>query len=151
IRNQIRKIKEAIKVALVNGKWLEYDERAALIAEYKAETELLVELIKTDKAVEYDINRLEHLLDEIKRIESVHKGEYDVLYFGMTYFSEDGNEVNADNLVPSGVNYDNAADFHKMLCGLLDDVVSGRQRTNVAWACPRGHAKTAWLTNLFLI
>lgn len=69
----------------------------------------------------------------------------------MTYFSEDGNEVNADNLVPSGVNYDNAADFHKMLCGLLDDVVSGRQRTNVAWACPRGHAKTAWLTNIFLI
>ena len=112
---------------------------------------MIAELIKADKAIEYDVNRLEYLLNEIDRLEDIHKGEYDVLHFGMTYFSDDGNEDNADNLIPSGVNVENAAYFHKTLCGLLDDVVSGRQRNNVAWACPRGHAKTAWLTNIFLI
>lgn len=112
---------------------------------------MLVRLIKSNKAIMHDYDRLEFLLDEIKRIKSIHRGEHDVLHFGMAYFSEDGNKDNADNLVPEGVNALNAADFHKKLCELLDEVITGDQRTNVAWACPRGHAKTAWLTNIFLI
>lgn len=88
---------------------------------------------------------------ELVRLKRVHRGERDILYFGMEYFSEDGNPGNDDNLIPAGVNVENAADFHKKLCELLEDVSTGAQRRHVAWACPRQSAKTAWLSNIFLV
>lgn len=132
-------------------RWLDYDERAELIAEYEEEQRLLLKLVKTGEAVEYDLERIEHLMDELGRLRRIHKGERDVRYFGITYFSEDGNPDNADNLIPSGVNYENVVDFHKMLCGLFDDIIKGIQKKHVAWACPRQHAKTAWISNIFLL
>lgn len=137
-------------MALVNGNWLAYNEREAYLNGLKTERELIKQLIGADMAVESDIDRLEVLLDEIDRVARIHRGERDVLYFGMTYFSEDGNPENPDNLIPEGINVRNAADFHKELCGLLDDVVKGNVTNNIAWAVPRGHAKTAWLSNIFL-
>src|SRR5690606_926347 len=68
----------------------------------------------------------------------------------MTYFSEDENPGNADNLIPAGVNVMNAADFHKELGRMLDAVTAGEVKRHIAWACPRRHAKTAWLSNIFL-
>lgn len=132
------------------GRWLEYDERAELIAQYEEESKLLTQLLKSGKAVDHDLDRLEFLLDELERLRRIHRGEHDVLYFGMEYFSEDGNPGNPDNLIPAGVNALNSAEFHKMLCGLFDDITKGIQRKNVAWAVPRGHAKTAWISNIFL-
>ena len=87
---------------------------------------------------------------ELVRLKRVHRAEHDVLYFGMTYFSADGNPDNDENLIPEGVNVDNAADFHKELAGMLDDVTLGKVKRNIAWACPRRHAKTAWLSNIYL-
>lgn len=117
----------------------------------RAEQSLLLELMKRGQAVEADLARLEDVLDEIERVERVHRGEHDVLYFGMTYFSEDGNPGNADNLIPEGVNVITAAKIHKQLCDLFDDIMTGRQTKNVAWAVPRQHAKTAWISNIFLV
>jgi predicted phage terminase large subunit-like protein len=68
----------------------------------------------------------------------------------MTYFSEDGNPGNPDNLIPAGVNVLSAAEVHRILCSLFDDIAMGVQKKNVAWAVPRGHAKTAWISNIFL-
>src|SRR5699024_10401612 len=79
------------------------------------------------------------------------RAEYDVLYFGMAYFSEDGNTGNADNLVPEGGNVSNAAKFHRELTDMLDDDTAGNVKRHIAWACPRRHAKTAWVSNIFLI
>lgn len=107
--------------------------------------------MQADRAVDYDLNRLEHVLDEIERIRRIHRAEHDVLYFGMEYFSEDGNEDNPDNLIPEGVNVGNAADFHRQLTDMLDDVTRGDVDRHIAWACPRRHAKTAWLSNIFLM
>ena len=87
---------------------------------------------------------------ELVRLKRVHRAEHDVLYFGMSYFSADGNPDNDENLIPEGVNVDNAADFHKELAGMLDDVTLGKVKRNIAWACPRRHAKTAWLSNIYL-
>lgn len=87
---------------------------------------------------------------ELIRLKRIHRAEYDVLYFGMEYFSDDGNEDNPDNLVPSGVNVLNAADFHKQLTDMLDDVTKGNAQRHIAYAVPRQHAKTAWLSNIFL-
>lgn len=66
------------------------------------------------------------------------------------YFSEEGNPGNPDNLIPAGVTIDKAADFHRTLCSLLDEITTGEQRTNVAWSVGRGHAKTAYLSNGYL-
>lgn len=87
---------------------------------------------------------------ELIRLKRIHRAEYDVLYFGMEYFSEDGNEDNPDNLIPSGVNVNNAAEFHKQLTNMLDEVSKGNADRHIAWACPRGHGKSAWLSNVFL-
>lgn len=102
-------------------------------------------------AYDHDIARLEDVLDELDVVKRIHRGERDVLYFGMTYFSEDGNPDNADNLIPEGVNVMNAAEFHKQLCDMLEDVSLGTQQRHVAYACPRQSAKTAWLSNIFLV
>src|SRR5690625_7814376 len=69
----------------------------------------------------------------------------------MEYFSEYGNEDNPDNLIPTGVNMSNAAEFHRQLTDMLDEVTRGNVSRHIAWACPRRHAKTAWLSNIFLI
>lgn len=138
-------------MAYVNGKWLKYDERAVYLAELREEKRLLSELLNSGGALESDLTRLEHVLDEIEKVGRVHRGEKDVLYFGLTYFSEDGNADNPDNLIPEGTNYDNSADFHKMLCGMFDDISKGKKRRNVAWAVPRSHAKTAWISNIFAL
>src|SRR5690625_6502224 len=69
----------------------------------------------------------------------------------MGYFSEDANPDNADNLRPEGVGVDNAADFHRELTDMLEDVSNGTQQRHVAYACPRQSAKTAWLSNIFLL
>lgn len=138
-------------MAYVNDEWLDYTARGRYLADIKDERDLLVKIMRTDQATEQDMIRLEFLLDEVERVERVHRGEHDVLYFAMNYFSEDGNPVNSDNLIPSGVNYDNAAEFHRVLSGLLNDVARGVLTSHVAWACPRGHAKTAYLSNIFLV
>lgn len=138
-------------MAYINGEWLTYTERQKLINDLTEEKRLLTQLIKRNKAVSNDFDRLEHILDELKRLNRIHRGEYDVLYFGMTYFSEDGNPDNPDNLIPEGVNVLNSAEFHKRLCEMLDEVTKGLANRHIAWACPRQHAKTAWLSNIFLI
>ncbi|MBU5266286.1 hypothetical protein [Virgibacillus proomii] len=138
-------------MAYINGEWLTYPERQNLINDLTEEKRLLTQLIKRKKAVTSDFDRLENILDELKRLNRIHKGEYDVLYFGMTYFSEDGNPDNPDNLIPEGVNVHNSAEFHKRLCEMLDEVTKGLANRHIAWACPRQHAKTAWLSNIFLI
>jgi predicted phage terminase large subunit-like protein len=134
-----------------DGTWLEYEERAELIAQHEREQVLLAKLLKAGKATAADLDRLEFLIDELKRLNRIHRGEQDVLYFGMQYFSEDENPGNADNMIPEGTNYNNAVDFHRELCSLFDDITKGIQKKNVAWAVPRQHAKTAWISNIFLL
>lgn len=137
-------------MAWVNGEWLDYDARAEYIRLLSQRAEKLEKLRQIGQALPHHIEDLIETKKELLRLKRVHRGEHDVLYFALEYFSEDGNPDNDLNLIPAGVNYENTAEFHKTLCGLLNDVVTGRQKENVAWACPRGHAKTAYLSNIFL-
>lgn len=132
------------------GKWLDYEERAKYLAELHEEKRLLTKLLTEGLADDRDLIRLEDVLDELERVERIHRGEHDILYFAITYFSEGGNPGNDDNLIPEGVTYENTAQFHKDLCALLDDVATGKQKKNIAHSCPRGSAKTAYLSNIFL-
>lgn len=132
------------------GGWLPFKEREAYLNELKEEQTLLLEVIKSPIATMADIDRFEYLRKEYARVARVHRGEHDVLYFGMTYFAEDANPDNPDNLIPAGVGVHNAADFHRILCELFDDIATGKQKEHVAYGCPRSHGKTAWISNIFL-
>lgn len=138
-------------MALVDGVWLDYDARSARISLIETRVRKMRDLYESDRLPATMFDTLQTDVTELKRLKRVHRGEYDVLYFGMTYFSADGNTENDENLIPEGVNVRNAADFHKQLCGMLDDVTKGLVKRNIAWACPRRHAKTAWLSNIYLV
>jgi predicted phage terminase large subunit-like protein len=137
-------------MAYVDGVWLDRAARQQRIDELNEENELLRQLIEKGLATDYDLDRLEANLALLEKLERVHRAEYDMLYFMIEYFSEDRNPGNDGNLIPAGVTYENSAEFHKTLCSLLDAIVQGKQRSHVAWACPRGHAKTGYLSNGFL-
>src|SRR5690606_658562 len=111
----------------------------------------LTALHKAGKLIPSQVETLIADKRELVRLKRVHRAEHDVLYFGMEYFSEDGNPGNDENLIPAGVHVGNAADFHRQLCEMLNDVTKGRVKRNIAWACPRRHAKTAWLSNIYLV
>lgn len=138
-------------MALVDGVWLGYDERSARITLVESRLRKMLALHKKGTLPSTMYDTLQTDKDELERLRRVHRGERDVLYFGMTYFSADGNPENDENLIPGGVNVGNAAEFHRQLCGMLNDVSKGLVKRNIAWACPRRHAKTAWLSNIYLV
>jgi len=99
---------------------------------------------------DYQLDTLRADVAEIKRLKRIHRGEHDVLYFTYEYFSEDANPANPDNLIPRGQSYEEAADFHRTLCSLLDEISRGDVDTNIGWSVGRRHAKTAYLSNAFM-
>jgi predicted phage terminase large subunit-like protein len=137
-------------VAFVDGRWLNREEREERINKLENIVKLLEE---KEKLAPLPIHEQRYLLDtlrELVKLKRVHRAEYDLLYFMLEYFSEDGNPGNPGNLIPTGINYDNSALFHKELCRLLDEITIGKVKSNVAWCVGRGHAKTAYLSNGYL-
>lgn len=137
-------------MAYVNGEWLAREQREERINLLTTRAKKLQALVRQGDATQYHIDVLTQDIAELKKLKRVHRGEYDMLYFMLTYFSDDGNPSNMDNLIPTGVNYENSADFHRLLCHLLDEITEGKQDGNVAWSVGRGHAKTAYLSNGYL-
>lgn len=137
-------------MAYVDGEWLAFEARAERI---DLLTEKFDKLRKGfEKGVLTDALKTE-MLDtgrELKRLKRVHRGEYDVLYFTYEYFSGERNDANVSNLIPSPQTLEGAADFHKELCGLLDEVTKGNIDTHIGWSVGRKHAKTAYLSNAYL-
>jgi predicted phage terminase large subunit-like protein len=134
-------------LAFVDGKWLDRPARERLINEIREENKLIRRLIETNKAVDYDLDRLEANLTLLEKLERVHRAEYDFLYFMHEYFSEERNPGNPDNLIPAGITYESAAEFHRELCSLLDDITKGVDTRHKAWCTARGTAKTAYTSN----
>lgn len=90
-------------------------------------------------------DKLELLAKEKRKL----KSQLDILYFTYEYFSEDRNPENEDNLIPAGKTIEDAPDFHIELCKMLDVVAWEEPTKNVGWSCPRGHAKSTYLSNVF--
>jgi predicted phage terminase large subunit-like protein len=137
-------------VAYIEGIWLARPERQERIELLTDRARKLKALHGKGVATEAHIETLLTDVAELKKLKRVHRAEHDMLYFMYEYFSEEGNPGNPDNLVPAGTSMDKAADFHRTLCALLDEVTTGKQSTNVAWSVGRGHAKTAYLSNGYL-
>jgi predicted phage terminase large subunit-like protein len=136
-------------MAFVNGEWLARPEREERIGKLRALIAAFASLPK-EEITEYDVIQAEEWAAELDVLERVNECEYDMLRFTYEYFSEDLNPGNPDNLIPAGQRLEDAADFHRTLCALLDDVTRGKTVTNVAWSVGRRHAKTAYLSNAFL-
>lgn len=139
-------------MAWVDGKWLEREERAALISVYSEYIDKLDEEYPTDddKVVSGILGEYVDAYEKRDRLERIHRCEDNLLYFVYEYFSDAENPENEVNLIPKGQLYTDAADFHRELCGLLDDIAKGKSTSNVAWSVGRRHAKTAYLSNAFL-
>ena len=138
-------------MAYIAGEWLDREARQKRIDLLEATNAKLNALKDAGDIMPSQLRTLLTNTRELIRLKRIHRAEHDVLYFGMEYFSEDGNADNPDNLIPAGVNVLNAAKFHRQLTGMLDDVTRGNVSRHIAWACPRQHAKTAWLSNIFLV
>lgn len=99
----------------------------------------------TDPLIIQDIvNDLEKVAREYRKL----RGQYDVLYFAYEYFSDCRNPTNENNLIPLGVTYETAPAFHQYLCSKLDELNS-KPTKKIGWSVPRGHGKSAYLSNIF--
>ncbi|WP_033829102.1 phage terminase large subunit [Bacillus andreraoultii] len=87
--------------------------------------------------------------EEFEALMRIDRSETDTLYFAYEYFSEDKNPGNQGNLIPAGVSIEDAPDFHNELCGILNVVSDEEINKRIAWSAPRGHAKSAYLSNVF--
>lgn len=79
------------------------------------------------------------------------RSQQSILFFTYEYFSEDRNAGNDNNLIPAGISYEQAPDFHRQLTEQMENVCWEEITANIGWACPRGHAKTTYLSNVLPI
>ena len=103
------------------------------------------------KTGEYSPEEAQELLEiarDLKTQYRILRGEYDVLYFAYEYFSDKKNPDNDNNLIPNGAGIEEAPDFHGELCGILNSLNTYITK-RIAWSVPRGHAKSAYLSNVF--
>ncbi|MDT3698605.1 MAG: hypothetical protein RO469_04185 [Thermincola sp.] len=92
---------------------------------------------------------LKETLLELVKLNRIDRSDEDVLYFMYEYFSDNKNPENEQNLIPAGVDLDDAPKFHRELCDILNVVSNEEINKRIAWAAPRGHAKSAYLSNCF--
>src|SRR5690625_7109216 len=124
-------------MAHVNGNWLDRQARRKRIDLLESVNEKHEKLREKGELLPSQLKTLISNKKELIRLKRIHRAEYDVLYFGMEYFSEDGNPDKPDNLIPTGVNVSNAARFHKLLTDMLDDVTLVHSYRQITWVSSR--------------
>lgn len=85
-------------------------------------------------------------------MERIHCCEMNLIEFALEYFSEarnPGNDGNWDGFDITA--YDEAPEFHREICALMDDVSNVHTNDKVAEAAPRSHAKSTYLSKAFPI
>lgn len=127
------------------------DERKRRINTVKERARLLRELIRQKRATPAHEKKYHADLLELDRLMRVDRCEGNTLLFMYEYFSDELNPTNEQNLIPAGVTMADAPDFHRELCGVLNVVSTEEINKRICWAAPRGHAKSAYLSNCFPI
>ncbi|WP_078390713.1 phage terminase large subunit [Shouchella patagoniensis] len=86
-------------------------------------------------------------IDEKERLERIHRAEVDLLYFVHEYFSEVRNPENSGNWDGFDIESpEEAAEFHREICAIIDEVSNVKTNDKVAVAAPRGHGKSSYLS-----
>jgi predicted phage terminase large subunit-like protein len=87
---------------------------------------------------------------ELARLERIHRCERDLLEFSIEYFSEAKNPGNAGNWEGFDISRrEDAAQFHKEICDIMNEVSTTKPNAKTAVAAPRSHAKSSYLTKSF--
>ncbi|GAB6153726.1 phage terminase large subunit [Desulfosporosinus burensis] len=117
------------------------------LQQLKASVEKLVSQAKSGNLSTEQLQDYLTYVKAIKKEYRVLRGEYDLLYFAYEYFSDKYNPENENNLIPANYGIDTAPDFHRELCGILDSL-NEDMKQKICWSVPRGHAKSAYLSNI---
>lgn len=121
------------------------DERAGVIESLKALIDVM--LAVSDTLVDDDLAEMSRLMDELERLERVHKSEVNLVYMAWEYFSEARNPDNAGNWEDFDLpDETRAPQFHKEISAIIDNVSNVDRAKKVAVAAPRGHAKSSYLS-----
>lgn len=122
--------------------------------------EVQQELLRLKSGIDILRNKIVNASDSEERMEyfemakklqreyRVLRSEYDVIYFAYEYFSDERNPDNENNLMPVGSTIENAPEFHHELSSKLDEL-NVNKTAKICWSVPRGHAKSAYLSNVF--
>lgn len=138
-------------MAWINGRWVEAAERAEIIETYR-EYKAVLDSKYPDVGAMDSETMADYLAacKELARLERIDRCERDLLEFSIEYFSEARNPGNAGNWEGFDVaNRDDAAEFHKEICGIMNEVSTTKPNAKTAVAAPRSHAKSSYLTKSF--
>lgn len=99
---------------------------------------------------EEDQRLIDEQVAELERLERINRCERDLLEFSIEYFSEARNPGNDGNWEDFDItDVSQAPDFHREICGLMDDVSNIHINDKVAEAAPRSHGKSTYLSKAF--
>jgi predicted phage terminase large subunit-like protein len=120
----------------------------------KKEIDLLNREVKLVKALrqrgeEVDLEEYMETLGKLKQLRRIDRAEEDTLFFMYQYLGAELNPNFEEPLIPEGVTIDMAPDFHVELTDILNVVSNEEVNKRIAWTAPRGHAKSAYLSNAF--
>ena len=118
------------------------------LLKYEKAVGRIIEILKTETLTDEEVSEYRELALKIKQKYRILSGEYDVLYFAYQYFSDFYNTENENNLIPKKYSIDDAPDFHRELCGILD-TLNEEPTKRICWSVSRGHGKSAYLSNVF--
>ncbi|MGG3561662.1 phage terminase large subunit [Neobacillus rhizosphaerae] len=114
-----------------------------------AKRKRMIELIKRKVPTVTDLEEKREWLVKLKQLKRIDRAENDVLFFMYQYLGAEMNPEFEEPLIPKGVSIDMAPDFHIQLTDILNVVSNEEVNKRIAWAAPRGHAKSAYLSNAF--
>lgn len=97
----------------------------------------------------YDIDEYFEHMERLKQLKRIDRAEKDMLFFMYQYLGADLNPDFDSPLIPEGTPLGSAPDFHVELTDMLNVVSTKEITKRVAWASPRGSAKSAYLSNAF--
>lgn len=131
-------------MAWINGEWIKREEREELISTTKE----IIEVMLAESHLSIDETlELDSYIQELERLERIHRAEVDLLYLSLEYFSEKynpGNQGNWEDFDLASV--EQAPDFHKEICSRMDEISQFEKNAKDATAAPRSHAKSSYLS-----
>jgi len=107
------------------------------------------ERLMREQGMDIDLEEYKERLKKIAQLKRIDRAENDVLFFMYQYLGAEMNPDFDDPLIPKGITIDKAPNFHVELTDILNVVSNEEVNKKIAWAAPRGHAKSAYLSNAF--
>ena len=136
-------------MAWVDGRWLNRDEREELFEIY--DEYFFDAIIPTygDDPANWPIEAVERW-PVYQKLERVRRCEGNLLEFAIEYFGDARNPGNSGNWEGFDVaSVDEAADFHREITDIMNEVSMRERNAKVAVAAPRSHAKSSYLSKAF--